>query len=96
MSPGCVSGANIDPVVKGVTLDECKDLCDRTVECLAIEYFSDHGGTKGGLEDGVCLMQSSRDYIGCNGKDWNKDAHVKVCGGKSKQKYTIFKVHHMQ
>jgi hypothetical protein len=40
---------------KDKSLQECKDICDFDSECLAFEFYADHGGTiESGWEAGSC------------------------------------------
>jgi len=80
VSPGCIQGANIDGGIKSdFSLKECTDLCDNTPECLAVEFYYDHGVSGDTYyKAGDCKLNnkgepSSTSYC----SDYNLDLYIK-------------------
>jgi len=72
---GCVSGHNIK-LYNGKTLQECKNICDKTAGCVAFEYGVAYGGG-GGYKAAQCQPQSSANKAACPGAYHNLDLYVK-------------------
>jgi len=76
VSPGCIQGSNIE-TREGYSLEQCKDLCDATSECLAFEFYHDYGKSDG-RKAGECTLNnkdeaSSTSY--CSSR--NLDLYIK-------------------
>ena len=61
-------------VLKGQTVAQCKQLCEDTPGCAAIEYGVNYGGD-GSYQAGDCQLQDSADASNCDGSHWNLDLY---------------------
>merc|ERR1719412_208155 len=75
MAKGCVGGHNI---VKypNQSVAQCAQLCHNRADCKAFEYGVAHGGS-GGYKPRDCQLQSSANFNGCNGAQYNLDLYIK-------------------
>merc|ERR1719410_1626609 len=77
IAKGCVNGNNIIKYADK-SISECEDYCDADTNCLAFEYGVAYGGSSGSYKPRDCQLQSSANYNGCNGANWNLDLYIKT------------------
>jgi hypothetical protein len=73
---GCVLGQNLI-LYKRTSIETCKNRCDEREDCKAFEYGVSHGGSDDYYQAGDCQLQSSADYVGCDGFHYNLDLYAK-------------------
>ena len=72
----CVAGNKISSH-GGKTLNECSALCNDNKDCKIFQFGVDHGGQKGNIQPGDCILKSSNNRAFCDGNAWNVDVYEK-------------------
>ena len=75
-SKKCVSGQNIARY-NNETIPSCARKCNSNSNCLAFEYFKNHGGDQDRYSSGNCILNNSTNSSGCDGEDFNLDLYTK-------------------
>lgn len=77
--PGCIAISNIVRY-RGASLRQCKHACNKNPDCVAIEFFENHGGNYSVYEEGDCQLNNdiNKDKVRrCDGVHNNLDCYYK-------------------
>jgi len=74
ISPGCVTGSDVS-IKKNLTVQECANLCDANLSCLAFEYSANHGGSEP-YNKQECRLNDNAEYKQCDGKKYNQNLYL--------------------